>query len=134
MKHAHTKKEESTVVVVVIIIITIIIIIIIIIINSISSVDGRVVSMETDPDFTNTSHPSCSLIGRSVVKDEQPMEEEKWKSLLQGNLEEFSEDQRGQFSSLVTEYEDINSKDSSDLRKSCLLEHHPTSERLLMSN
>ena len=89
----------------------------------ISSVDGRVVSMETDPDFTNTSHPSCSLIDRSVVKDEQPMEEEKWKSLLQGNLEGLSEDQKGQFSSLVTEYEDIVSKVSSDLGKSGLLEH-----------
>ena len=91
--------------------------------HPISSVDGRVVSMETDPDFTSTSHPSCSLIDSSVVKDEQPMEDEKWKSLLQGNLEGLSEDQRRQFSSLVTEYEDIFSKDSSDLGKSGLLEH-----------
>ena len=91
--------------------------------HPISSLDGCVVSMETDPDFTNTSHPSCSLIGRSLVKDEQPMEGEKWKSLLQGNLEGLSQDQRGQFPSLVTGYEDIFLKDSSDLGKLGLLEH-----------
>ena len=51
------------------------------------------------------------------------MEEEKWKSVFQGNLEGLSEGQRGQFSSLVTEYEDNFSKDSSDLEKSGLLEH-----------
>ena len=46
-------------------------------IQPISSVNGRVLSMQTDPDFTSTSHPSCPLIDRPVVKDEQPMEEEK---------------------------------------------------------
>lgn len=33
------------------------------------SVDGRVVSMETDLNFTSTSHPSCLFIDRPVVKD-----------------------------------------------------------------
>ena len=46
-------------------------------IQPISCVNGRVVSMQTDPDFTSTSYPSCPLIDRPVVKDEQPMEEEK---------------------------------------------------------
>ena len=57
------------------------------------------------------------------MKDEQPMKEEKWKSSLQGNLEGLSEDQRRQFVSLVTEYEDIFAKDSSDLGKTGLLKH-----------
>ena len=48
--------------------------------HPISSVDGRAVSMETDPDITSASHPSCSVIDRPVVNDEQPMKEEKWKS------------------------------------------------------
>ncbi|KAL9986207.1 hypothetical protein ACROYT_G000314 [Oculina patagonica] len=91
--------------------------------HPISSVDGHVVPMEMDPDVTSASHPSCSVIDRPVVKDEEPMKEEKWKSSLQGNLEGLSEDQRGQFLSLVTEYEDIFAKDSSDLGKSGLLEH-----------
>ena len=91
--------------------------------HPISSVDGRAVSMETDPDITSASHPSCSVIDRPVVNDEQPMKDEKWKSSLQGNLEGLSEDQRGQFVSLVTEYEDIFAKDSSDLGKTGLLEH-----------
>ncbi|KAL9952487.1 hypothetical protein ACROYT_G039751 [Oculina patagonica] len=91
--------------------------------HPISSVDGHVVPMEMDPDVTSASHPSCSVIDRPVVKDEEPMKEEKWKSSLQGNLEGLSEDQRGQFLSLVTEYADIFAKDSSDLGKSGLLEH-----------
>jgi len=89
----------------------------------ISSADGRAVSMETDPVFTSASHPSCSVIDRPAVKDQQPMKEEKWKSSLQGNVEGLSEDQRGQFLSPVTEYEEIFAKDSSDLGKSGLLEH-----------
>lgn len=56
------------------------------------------------------------------MKDEQRKKEEKWKLSLQGNLEGLLEDQRGQFLSLVTEYEDIFAKDSSDLGKSGLLE------------
>ena len=28
---------------------------------------------DPDPDFTSTSHASCSVIDRPVVKDEQPM-------------------------------------------------------------
>ena len=84
--------------------------------HPIRSVNGCVASMETDPE----------------VKDKQPVEEEKWKpslqdnqwkSSLQDNLDVLSESQRGQFSSLVTEYEDIFAKDSSDLGKSGLLEH-----------
>lgn len=35
----------------------------------------------------------------------------------------LSESQRGQFVSLVTEYEDIFAKDNSDLGKTSLLEH-----------
>jgi len=34
----------------------------------IGSVDGRAVAMETDPDFTSASHPSCSVIDRPVEK------------------------------------------------------------------
>ena len=84
--------------------------------HPISSVNGCVFPMETDPK----------------VKDEQPVKAEKWKLSLQGNqwksslqdnLEVLSESQRGQFLSLVMEYEDIFAKDSSDLGKSGLLEH-----------
>ena len=42
---------------------------------------------------------------------------------MQSNLKGLSEDQTEQLLSLVTEYEDIFSKDSSDLWKSGLLEH-----------
>ena len=85
--------------------------------HPISSVDGCAVSMEADPDFTSAFHPSCSVIDRPDV------EEEQWKSSLQGNLEGLSEAQRGQFLSPVTEYEDIFAKSSSDLGKSGLLEY-----------
>ena len=54
---------------------------------------------------------------------EKPKEDEKWTSELQGNLEGLSEDQRDQFLSLVTKYEDIFAKENSDLGKSGLLEH-----------
>ena len=66
--------------------------------HPISSVNGCVVPMETDPK----------------VEDEQPVKEEKCKSSLQDNLDVLSESQRGQFLPLVTEYEDIFAKDSSD--------------------
>lgn len=85
--------------------------------------DRCAVSMETDPYFTSASHPSCSVIDRPEVKDEKPVKEEKWKSSSQGNLEVLSESQRGQFLSLVTEYDDIFAKDSSDLGKSGLSKH-----------
>ena len=58
--------------------------------HPISNVDGCAVSMETDPYFTSASHPSCSVIDRPEVKYDKPVEEEKWKSSLQGNLEVLS--------------------------------------------
>ncbi len=85
--------------------------------------DGGVVPIETDADVTSASHPSCSVIDRRIVQDEQAIKEEQWKSSLKGNLEGLSEDQRGKFLSLVTAYEDIFAMDSSDLGKSGLLEH-----------
>ena len=72
--------------------------------HSISIVDGCAVFMETDPYFISAPHPSCSVKDRPEVKDEKPVEKQKWKSSLLGNL---SESQRGQFLSLVMECEDI---------------------------
>ena len=91
--------------------------------HPVSSGDGRVVPLEPDRDSTSASHPSCSAIDRPGVKGEQPKKDEKWRSELQSNLEGLSEDQTAQFLSLVTEYEDIFAKDSSDLGTSGLLEH-----------
>ena len=85
--------------------------------------DGRVVPMEPDQDSAGASCPSCSVIDRPGLKGEQPKKDEKWRSELQSNLKGLSEDQTEQFLSLVTEYEDIFSKDSSELGKSGLLEH-----------
>lgn len=48
--------------------------------------NGCAVSMEKDPDFTSASHPSCPVIDKPEVKDEQPVKEEKWKSSLPGDL------------------------------------------------
>ncbi|PFX29467.1 hypothetical protein AWC38_SpisGene5768 [Stylophora pistillata] len=69
--------------------------------HPISSVDGCAVSMETDPNFASASHPSCTVVYKPEVRDEQPVKEEKVKSSLQGDLEVLSESQRGQFLSLV---------------------------------
>ena len=82
--------------------------------HPVSSGDCRVVSMEPDQDSASASSPSCFVIDRPVLKGEQPKKDGKWRSELQSNLKELSEDQTEQFLSLVTEYEDIFSKDSSD--------------------
>jgi len=89
----------------------------------VSSEDGRVVPMEPDQDSASASSPSCSVIDRPGLKREQPKKVEMWRSDLQRNLIGLSKDQTEQFLSLVTEYEDNFSKDTSDLGKSHLLEH-----------
>ena len=91
--------------------------------HPVSGGDGRVVPMEPDQDSASASCPSCLVINRPGLKGEQPKKDEKWRSELQSDLKGLSEDQTKQFLSLVTEYEDIFSKDSSDLGKSGLLEH-----------
>ena len=91
--------------------------------HRLSSGDGRVVPMEPDQDSASPPRPSCLVIDRPGLKVEQPKEDGKWRSELQSDLKRLSEDQTKQFLSLVTEYEDIFSKDSSDLGKSGLLEH-----------
>ena len=65
--------------------------------HPISKADGCAVSMKTDPYFTSASHPSCSVIDRPEVKDEKPVEEEKWKSSLQGDLEVLQNPREGNF-------------------------------------
>lgn len=90
--------------------------------HPVSSGDGRVAPLEPKPDPTSVSQASCSVIGRPGMTGEQPTEDGKWRSELKGNLKGLSEDQRDQFLSLVTEYEDIFAKENSDLGKSGLLE------------
>ena len=87
----------------------------------VSSEDGRVVPMEPDQDSASASSPPCSVIDRPRLKGEQPKKVKMWRPDLQRNLIGLSEDQTEQFLSLVTEYEDNFSKDSSDLGKSHLL-------------
>ena len=78
--------------------------------------------MEPDQDLASPSRLSGLVIDRPGLKGEPLKNDEKWRSGLQSDLKGLSEDQTKQFLSLVTEYEDIFSKDSSDLGKSGLLE------------
>ena len=55
--------------------------------------------------------------------DEKEKKENTYGSSVQENLKGLSAGQRGQFLSLVTEYEWILAKNTSDLGKSDLLEH-----------
>ena len=91
--------------------------------HPVSSWDGRVVPIEPDQDLASASCPSCLVSDRPGLKGEPPKDDEKWRSELQSDLKGLTEDQMKQFLSLVTEYEDIFSKDSSDLGKSGCLEH-----------
>jgi len=91
--------------------------------HPVSSRDGGVVPMEPDQDSARPSRLSCLVIDRPGLKGEPLKNDEKWRSGLRSDLKGLSEDQTKQFLSLVTEYEDIFSKDSSDLGKSGLLEH-----------
>lgn len=69
--------------------------------------NSRFVQLEPDQDSTSASRPSCSVIDRPGVREDQPKKNEKWRPELQSNLEGLSEDQTEQFLSLVTEYGDI---------------------------
>ena len=65
--------------------------------HPVSSGDDRVVPMEPDQDSASASRPSCSVIDRPGLKEEQPKNDEKWRSELQSNLKGLSEDQTEQF-------------------------------------